>query len=119
LALSSFSEMLLVALSHVRSPLVGGMWQLRRFTVRPAGNSRQSSSIVARRISSGTSAPAMSSYPQGAKREEASMSATGLEVFDKSIQTTNIWLDDIMEDIGPDRQLAWQILGAVLRTMRD
>ncbi len=47
------------------------------------------------------------------------MSATGLEVFDKSIQTTNIWLDEIMEDIGPDRQLAWHLLGAVLRTMRD
>jgi uncharacterized protein (DUF2267 family) len=47
------------------------------------------------------------------------MSATGLEVFDKSIQTTNIWLDEIMEDMGPDRQLAWHLLGAVLRTMRD
>lgn len=47
------------------------------------------------------------------------MSATGLEVFDKSIQTTNIWLDEIMEDIGPDRQLAWHLLGAVLRTVRD
>ena len=47
------------------------------------------------------------------------MSATGLEVFDKSIQTTNIWLNEIMEDMGPDRQLAWHLLGAVLRTMRD
>lgn len=47
------------------------------------------------------------------------MSATGLEVFDKSIQTTNIWLDEIMEDMGPDRQVAWHMLGAVLRTMRD
>jgi uncharacterized protein (DUF2267 family) len=46
------------------------------------------------------------------------MSATGLDVFDKSIQTTNIWLDEIMEDMGPDRQLAWHLLGAVLRTMR-
>lgn len=47
------------------------------------------------------------------------MSATGVEVFDKSIQTTNIWLNEIMEDMGPDRQLAWHLLGAVLRTMRD
>jgi uncharacterized protein (DUF2267 family) len=47
------------------------------------------------------------------------MSATGLEIFDKSIQTTNIWLNEIMEDMGPDRQLAWHLLGAVLRTMRD
>ena len=47
------------------------------------------------------------------------MAATGLDVFDKTLQTTNIWLDDIMEDIGPDRQLAWHLLAAVLRTLRD
>ena len=47
------------------------------------------------------------------------MSATGLDVFDKTIQTTNIWLDEIMEDMGPDRQVAWHTLGAVLRTLRD
>ncbi|MFC7396692.1 DUF2267 domain-containing protein [Chelatococcus sp. GCM10030263] len=47
------------------------------------------------------------------------MSATGLEVFDKSIQTTNIWLNEISEEIGPDRKLAWRALGVVLRTLRD
>jgi uncharacterized protein (DUF2267 family) len=47
------------------------------------------------------------------------MSATGLDVFDKTLQTTNIWLDEIMEVIGPDRQIAWHVLGAVLRTLRD
>jgi uncharacterized protein (DUF2267 family) len=47
------------------------------------------------------------------------MSATGLEVFDKTLQTTNIWLDEIMAEMGPDRQIAWHILGAVLRTLRD
>jgi uncharacterized protein (DUF2267 family) len=47
------------------------------------------------------------------------MSATGLEVFDKSIQTTNIWLDEIMAEIGPDRQIAWHVLSVVLRTLRD
>lgn len=47
------------------------------------------------------------------------MAATGLEVWDKTIQTTNIWLDEIMEGIGPDRQGAWHVLGAVLRTLRD
>lgn len=47
------------------------------------------------------------------------MSATGLEVLDKSIQTTNIWLKDISEQIGPDRQLAWHVLGVVLRALRD
>jgi uncharacterized protein (DUF2267 family) len=47
------------------------------------------------------------------------MSATGLDVFDKSLQTTNIWLNDISEQIGPDRQLAWHVLGVVLRALRD
>jgi hypothetical protein len=35
------------------------------------------------------------------------MSATGLHVFDKTFQTTNIWLDEIMAKFGPDRQVAW------------
>lgn len=47
------------------------------------------------------------------------MSATGLDTFDKTLQITNVWLDEIMEDHGPDRQVAWHILGAVLRTIRD
>jgi uncharacterized protein (DUF2267 family) len=47
------------------------------------------------------------------------MSATGLEVFDKTLQTTHIWLDEIMTEVGPDRQVAWHVLGAVLRTLRD
>jgi uncharacterized protein (DUF2267 family) len=47
------------------------------------------------------------------------MSATGLDVFDKTLQTTNIWLDEIMAELGPDRQLAWHVLGAVLRSLRD
>jgi uncharacterized protein (DUF2267 family) len=47
------------------------------------------------------------------------VSATGIEVFDKTLQVTNTWLGEIMDDHGPDRQLAWHILGAVLRTLRD
>ncbi len=47
------------------------------------------------------------------------MSTTGLDVFDKTLQTTNIWLDEIIEVIGPDRNVAWHVLGAVLRTLRD
>jgi uncharacterized protein (DUF2267 family) len=50
---------------------------------------------------------------------EAMMSATGLDVFDKTIHTTNIWLDELMADIGPDRQVAWKVLSIVLRTLRD
>lgn len=47
------------------------------------------------------------------------MTATGLDVFDKTLQTTNIWLEEIMGELGPDRQIAWRTLGAVLRTLRD
>mgnify|MGYP002623376183 CR=1 FL=1 len=47
------------------------------------------------------------------------MSANGLEVFDKTIQTTNIWLKEIMEEVGPDRQVAWKVLSVVLHQLRD
>jgi uncharacterized protein (DUF2267 family) len=47
------------------------------------------------------------------------MSATGLEVFDKTLHTTNTWLDQIMNDLGPDRKVAWHALGAVLHALRD
>lgn len=47
------------------------------------------------------------------------MSANGLEVFDKTLQTTNIWLDQIMERLGPDRQVAWKALSMVLHKLRD
>jgi uncharacterized protein (DUF2267 family) len=47
------------------------------------------------------------------------MSASGLEVFDKTLQTTNIWLDEIQEELGPDRQVAWKVLSVVLHKLRD
>lgn len=47
------------------------------------------------------------------------MSATGLDVFDKTLQTTHTWLDDMMRDLGPNRQVAWYALGAVLHALRD
>jgi uncharacterized protein (DUF2267 family) len=47
------------------------------------------------------------------------MSKTGLDVFDKTIQTTNIWLDEIMQVLGPDRRLAWKVLSIVLHKLRD
>ncbi len=47
------------------------------------------------------------------------MSATGLDVFDKTIQTTNIWLDEISKSIGPDRRTAWKVLSTVLHKLRD
>jgi len=47
------------------------------------------------------------------------MSATGTEAFDKTLHITNTWLDEIMQEHGPDRQMAWHILSAVLRATRD
>ena len=47
------------------------------------------------------------------------MSTCGLEVFDKTIQTTNIWLGEIEREIGPDRQIAWKVLSTVLHKLRD
>lgn len=47
------------------------------------------------------------------------MATTGLEVFDRTLHTTNLWLDEINAEIGPDRHLAWHVLGAVLRSIRD
>jgi uncharacterized protein (DUF2267 family) len=55
------------------------------------------------------------------KTRRAGMSGTGLDVFDKTLQTTNIWLDDLMGDeaVGPDKQLAWHLMAAVLRAVRN
>jgi len=50
---------------------------------------------------------------------EGMMSATGLDLFDKSLHTTNSWLDETTETIGPDRRLAWKVLSIVLRKVRD
>ena len=48
------------------------------------------------------------------------MSATGLEVFDETLQKTNIWLKDIMHELGRDnRRLAYRALRAVLHALRD
>ena len=38
------------------------------------------------------------------------MSANGLEVFDKTLEITHIWLKEIMADLGPDKQVAWKVL---------
>jgi uncharacterized protein (DUF2267 family) len=47
------------------------------------------------------------------------MSATGLDIFDKTLQSTHIWLDEIMQVVGPDRQVAWKVLSTVLHKLRD
>lgn len=48
------------------------------------------------------------------------MSAMGLEIFDRTLQTTHIWLDDLMQSLGwSDRHRAWHALRAVLQSLRD
>lgn len=47
------------------------------------------------------------------------MSANGLEVFDKTLHTTHIWLNEITARIGPDRHTAWKVLSVVLHKLRD
>lgn len=48
------------------------------------------------------------------------MSATGLEVFDRTLQATNIWLDEILQEMNwSDRHRAYHALRAVLHTLRD
>jgi uncharacterized protein (DUF2267 family) len=50
---------------------------------------------------------------------EDAMSSAGLEVFDRTLQITHIWLDEIMAELGPDRQRAYHALRAVLHALRD
>ena len=47
------------------------------------------------------------------------MSANGLEVFDRTLETTHVWLKEIMADLGPDKQVAWKVLSTVLHKLRD
>jgi uncharacterized protein (DUF2267 family) len=45
---------------------------------------------------------------------------TGLDVFDKTVQESNLWLKDIMERLGTsDRHHAYSLLRAVLHGLRD
>lgn len=48
------------------------------------------------------------------------MSATGLEAFDRTIQMTNVWLDEVMKDLPwMKRHEAFHALRVVLHTLRD
>jgi uncharacterized protein (DUF2267 family) len=47
------------------------------------------------------------------------MSANGLDVFDRTLETTHVWLNEICNDLGPDKQLAWKVLSTVLHKLRD
>lgn len=48
------------------------------------------------------------------------MSQTGFASFDTSIQTTNIWMNDLLERLGwTDHHRAYHALRAVLHALRD
>jgi uncharacterized protein (DUF2267 family) len=48
------------------------------------------------------------------------MSATGLKVFDTTLQKTNSWLHEIMREMGcQERREAYQALRATLHALRD
>jgi uncharacterized protein (DUF2267 family) len=49
-----------------------------------------------------------------------SMSVTGLDVFDRTLQKTNVWLVRVMEELGlQDRHQAYHFLRVVLHELRD
>ncbi|MGZ3584262.1 MAG: DUF2267 domain-containing protein [Ktedonobacterales bacterium] len=48
------------------------------------------------------------------------MSATGLDVFDTTLQKTNSWLQDLMQTLDwADRHMAYSALRATLHALRD
>jgi uncharacterized protein (DUF2267 family) len=49
----------------------------------------------------------------------ANMSTTGLGVFDETLHKTNAWLKEIAIVLDLDRHGAYQVLRAVLHTLRD
>lgn len=50
------------------------------------------------------------------------MSMAGLDIFDITIQKTQVWLNDLMDELGwetRDRHKAYLVLRTVLHTLRD
>jgi uncharacterized protein (DUF2267 family) len=47
------------------------------------------------------------------------MSDSGLEVFDRTLQTTHIWLNEIGETVGSDTHRQYHALRAVISAVRD
>jgi len=53
-------------------------------------------------------------------KKERKMSYTGIRAFDSTIQTTNVWLNDLADRLGwQDKQRAYHALTAVLHALRD
>lgn len=47
------------------------------------------------------------------------MSETGLENFDRTLQKTHLWLKDIGETLGPDKQRQYHAMRGVMFALRD
>jgi uncharacterized protein (DUF2267 family) len=47
------------------------------------------------------------------------MATTGLDVFDRTVQTTNLWLNEIEQKLEQDRKVAWCLLIAILHAVRE
>jgi uncharacterized protein (DUF2267 family) len=47
------------------------------------------------------------------------MSTTGLNHLDRAMHVANTWLSELMKALDIDRHTAWQVLAAVLHTLRD
>jgi uncharacterized protein (DUF2267 family) len=47
------------------------------------------------------------------------MSTHGLEVFDRTLETTHVWLNEICDELGPDKHVAWKVLSVVLQKLRE
>ena len=41
------------------------------------------------------------------------------QIFAKTLQTTDIWLNELCDELGPDRAFAWKVLSTVLHKLRD
>jgi uncharacterized protein (DUF2267 family) len=66
----------------------------------------------------GINAGSLRNAPPRVHQEDLSMT-TGLDVFDTTLQHTNLWLKDLMEDLGVDRRHAYKVLSATLHAVRD
>jgi len=47
------------------------------------------------------------------------MSSAGLKQLDHGVNTANVWLSEIMDNLEVDRHTAWRVLAAVLHTLRE
>ena len=48
------------------------------------------------------------------------MSFTGLPIFDETVQLSNLWLNDLMDELSwKDKKRAYRILRATLHALRD